>query len=76
MNLTDNLKLWYPSDVLEPTTPYVYFQSLLHTEVGNYIYNQVKPYFSKSLGEVSSSNAQDKITSALDFLNSIIKAEA
>lgn len=76
MNIQQKLKLWYPQDVLTPSTPYVYFQSLLRTETGNYIYNTVAPYFQKSLGEISISNAQGKIESALHFLQMIIKAES
>jgi len=39
MNLEQKLKLWYPKDVLVPSTPYVYFDSLLQTETGRYIYS-------------------------------------
>jgi len=57
MNLSQKLKLWYPENVLEPATPYVYFNSLLSTETGKYIYNTVEPYYSKTLGEASPGHA-------------------
>ena len=57
MTIEQKLKLWYPADVLQPATPYIYFNSLERTETGRYIYNTVKPYYSKSLGEASISGA-------------------
>lgn len=75
MNLSQKLKLWYPENVLEPATPYVYFNSLLSTETGKYIYNTVEPYYSKTLGEASPDHAQTKITSALNFLEKVVQAE-
>ena len=75
MNLSQKLKLWYPENVLEPATPYVYFNSLLSTETGKYIYNTVEPYYSKTLGEASPGHAQTKITSALNFLEKVVQAE-
>lgn len=75
MNISQKLKLWYPENILEPATPYVYFNSLLSTETGKYIYNTVEPYYSKTLGEASPSHAQSKITSALNFLEKVVQAE-
>ena len=75
MNLSQKLKLWYPENVLEPATPYVYFNSLLSTETGKYIYNTVEPYYSRTLGEASPGHAQTKITSALNFLEKVVQAE-
>ena len=39
----------FPSDVLSPSSPYVYFMSLANSEAGSYILNSVSGYFSGSL---------------------------
>lgn len=76
MNLEQKLKLWYPKDVLVPSTPYVYFDSLLQTETGRYIYSQIAPYFSSNLSPTSFSSSQSKILSALNFLEKVIQSES
>lgn len=69
----------YPSGVRDPSTPYVYFNTLLDTESGSYIYNAVTPYFSSHLTTNNIGNFSDidtvNIDAAFNFLKSAIQTE-
>lgn len=69
----------YPSGVRDPSTPYVYFKTLLDTESGSYIYNAVTPYFSSHLTTNNIGNFSDidtvSIDAAFSFLKSAIQTE-
>lgn len=69
----------YPSGVRDPSTPYVYFNTLLDTESGSYIYNAVAPYFSSHLTTNNLGNFSDidtvNIDAAFNFLKSAIQTE-
>ena len=65
----------FPENVLEPSTPYVYFNSLLLSKgPGRTIYNKVKPYFSTTINNITHDTTS--INAALDFLYQIISVEA
>ena len=65
----------YPTNVLNPSTPYVYFNSLLESdEGGKLIYNTVKPFFEKQIPEFTYNN--NEIDQALQYLQTIINVEA
>lgn len=69
----------YPSGVRDPSTPYVYFKTLLDTESGSYIYNTVAPYFSSHLTTNNIGKFSDidtiSIDAAFNFLKSAIQTE-
>lgn len=65
----------YPQNVLHPSTPYVYFDSLLQSdEGGKLIYNTVKPYFEKQVPQFTYNN--NEIDQALQYLQTVINTEA
>lgn len=65
----------FPENVLEPSTPYVYFNSLVLSKgPGRIIYNKVKPYFSNTINNITHDTTS--INNALDFLYQIISVEA
>lgn len=72
-----NTKIYpgYPYNVLSPSTPYVYFDSLLHTEDGGKeIYNAVKPYFNQHITDITTDTIE--IDAALAFLREVIRVES
>ena len=69
----------YPPSVLNPAAPYVYFNTLLDTDNGAYIYNAVAPYFSSYLTANAAGQFSDidtsNIEAAFTFLKSAIQSE-
>jgi len=54
----------YPQNVLEPSTPYIYFNSLLYSkDGGEIIYKTVKPFFEAHINEITYNT--EEITLAL-----------
>lgn len=64
----------FPKDVLEPSAPYVYFMSLMGTDVGTYIIESVKPYFSSELSTQLHGGTKS-IDDAFSFLDTVIASE-
>ena len=65
----------YPQNVLEPSTPYIYFNSLLYSkDGGEIIYKTVKPFFEAHINEITYNT--EEITLALQYLKKIIDNEA
>lgn len=73
------IQIHYPPGVKDPATPYVYFNTLLDTESGKYIYEAVAPYFSSHLTKGSEGNFSDidtvSIEAAFSFLKGAIQSE-
>ena len=73
------LNIHYPSGVKDPATPYVYFNTLMDTDTGKYIYDAVLPYFSSHLTKNAANTFSDidttNIEAAFTFLQSAIKVE-
>ena len=64
----------FPKDVLQPSTPYVYFMSLMGTDMGTHIIKSVKPYFSSELSTQLHGGTKS-IDDAFSFLDTVITSE-
>ena len=64
----------FPEDVLEPSAPYIYFMSLMGTDVGTYIIESVKSYFSSELSTQLRGGTKS-IDDAFSFLDTVIASE-
>ena len=75
MTINRNDPRWqrFPLDILQPSTPYVYFLSLMKSEMGEMILQEVSPYFNNRI--VKEMNNNNTIDDAFDFLDTVIASE-
>ena len=75
MAINKNDPRWqrFPPDVLKPSAPYIYFLSLIETDMGKMILQEVSPYFNNRI--IKEMNNNNTIDEAFDFLDTVIESE-
>lgn len=75
MAINQNDPRWqrFPPNVLEPSAPYIYFLSLLESDIGKIILQEVSPYFNNKINKEMTNN--NTIDAAFDFLDTVINSE-